>query len=474
MSVSRRTLLHAGVLAGGVGLIQGCTSIGSRYAGGDLPEQIPQPDHKTQPDFRFLNRAAFGATPQLTADLKAQGHKAFLEKQLAPNDDESIGLRIALAGIPVLRIDGLEMHDEPEQFITDSLEQAEILRVVYSQWQIRERMVDFWTNHFNISGRKRLVGWRKGRDEQKVIRANALGRFEDLVMASATSPAMLDYLDNPLNGKNGPNENYARELMELHTLGVNGGYTQRDVQEVARCFTGWTIEDRYLRPRGKFRFDPDRHDDGAKTVLGTKIPARMGEGDGRQVVRLLANHPSAARFITGKLCRYFAGDALSPVQPRAEKAFLDSKGDIKEVLRTILLSEELLDGPPIMKRPLDYVASSLRALGGKTDGRALQRHLQLMGQPLYEWPMPDGYPDRTAAWTGSLLARWNFAVALASGSIGGTSIQAEEAVRKVGASPERAVSALLLGSDYLAPKLGGGSLAETTALALSAPEFQWR
>jgi uncharacterized protein (DUF1800 family) len=336
-------------------------------------------------------------------------------------------------------------------------------------------------------------------DELTVIRKHALGKFPDLLRASAHSPAMLAYLDNQINERKAPNENYARELLELHTLGVHGGYTQKDVQEVARCFTGWTVENRFLRPRGRFRFDPHLHDDGPKMVLGVHIPAGGGQKDAEEVLNLLANHPSTAQFIAHKICRYFLGDAAATWTPKLTEIYKQTDGDIRAMLRPLLFSREILEGPPIIKRPFDYMVSALRALNADTDGdRPLQEHLAHMGQPLYQWPMPDGYPDKTSAWTGSLLARWNFATALATNAISGTRVDlpalmrqshattdeeyADSLIELIFALPPKADSMRLL-RDRLArylmqsPRLERKErplLAETAALILASQEFQWR
>jgi uncharacterized protein (DUF1800 family) len=219
-----------------------------------------------------------------------------------------------------------------------------------------------------------------------------------MLRASAQSPAMLFYLDNQFNRRGNPNENYARELMELHTLGVHGGYTQRDVQEVARCFTGRGVETRaYRYGRGRFRFDPDLHDSGPKRVLGHAIDAG-GIEDGLQVLDLLATHPSTARFLATKLARYFLGEATTDAVERGSKAYLSSGGDIRSTLRALLTEQAVLEGPPIVRRPYDFAVAALRALHADTDGgKGLQRHLDSMGQPLFQWPMPDGYPDNRAA-----------------------------------------------------------------------------
>lgn len=388
------------------------------------------------------------------------GRDAYLREQLHPTDEDEPALRILLSRLDVMRVGSAELRDLPEGHVMRQLRQAAILRAVYSRWQVRERVVDFWTNHFNIFAHKGDGAYRKNIDDLAVVRANALGKFPDMVRASARSAAMLGYLDNQVNRKGVANENYARELLELHTLGVYGGYTQKDVSEVARCFTGWTIENRFLRPRDRFRFDPDTHDDGEKFVLGQRIPAKGGIEDGDRVIDIVTRHPSCAKFISTKLTRFFLGDAGNSVQPSVEQVYRDTQGDIAAMLMPILTSDLMLDGPPVLKRPYDYLVSSLRALDANTDGgEAIQSHLDAMGQPLYGWPMPDGYPDRTTAWTGTLLARWNFAHQLVNNEIGGTSIAPE------GLAP---YGPLIRGAGA-----DGTSLTDAAAL-LASPDFQWR
>lgn len=332
-------------------------------------------------------------------------------------------------------------------------------------------MADFWTNHFNIYEHKVFtpqtrektaseLAFLLGQDQRDVVRANALGNFKDMLWASMQSPAMLGYLDNQLNDARHPNENYARELMELHTLGVGGGYSQKDVMEVARCLTGWGVEDQFLRRNGQLRWEPSRHDDGEKTVLGTKIPAGGGKRDAEQVRDLLIAHPSTGRFLAKKLVRYFYGEGGQAValQAKVADSYAKSRGDIKSMVRTLFSAPEFATAPPTIKRPIDYLVSAIRGTGALTDGGPnLQDHLTKMGQLAFSWPMPDGYPDRTSAWTGSLLPRFNFALALASGGIGGTRIENFDAAH-----------ALLPAISH------SGEKWERVALALSAPEFQWR
>ena len=481
--MKRREALVALAGAGGAALLasDGCARVEQQYVKARTvsPDALAPPHGPTDPALRLLNRAAFGPAPGDVAEVTRQGADAWVETQLAvPTDDsdETLGLRLRLHGIEVLKASPYDLRDLPENEVLRQLQQAAILRAVYSKWQLRERMVDFWGDHFNIYARKRYGTYLKGSDDLHVVRSHALGSFPDMLRASARSPAMMGYLDNQQNRVGVANENYAREIMELHTLGVGGGYTQKDVQEVARCLTGWTVEERFLHRRGTFRFDPAAHDDGPKTVLGQTFSAGGGEGDGERVLSLLAHHPSTARFIAGKLVRHFVGhdDALTA---QVAAMYTQTGGDIAALMRVILRAPALHTAPPLIKRPFDFMASALRATNADTDGGAgVQTHLAAMGQPLYQWPMPDGYPDKTASWTGSLLHRWNFAVALAGNGIKGTSVSLPP-----GTDPAALASALL------ARPVGDASLrslddamsgltvsSEVAALALASPIFQWR
>lgn len=477
MKVTRRELIRAGA-AGTVLGAAGCSPRLKELAFGPPPKLEP-PAGFEDSDAALLNRIGFGPAPGERERLKELGREAYLDRQFAADEDEGLELKFRLSRLDALRLTESDLHDLPEERILEQLQQAAILRAVHSPNQLLERITDFWTNHFNIYSRKGYAAWRKPGDELNVIRKNALGRFPDLLKASAHSPAMLAYLDNQVNVKGVANENYARELMELHSLGVDGGYTQKDVKEVARCFTGWTIERRFLRPRGKFRFDPDLHDTGEKNVLGEKIPAGGGVEDGERVLEILAGHPQTARFIGEKLARYFLGDETGPWPKRLAESYLASRGDLKTMLRPMLLSDEMRNTRPIFKRPFDFIVSSIRAFGGQTDGgRTIQRHLEAMGQPLHQWPMPDGYPDRTAAWTGSLLARWNYALALANGEIHGTEIDLS---RLPGAThADRRSQAARLALAHTGAGSFGRALRECTddseavALCLASPGFQWR
>jgi uncharacterized protein (DUF1800 family) len=375
-----------------------------------------------------------------------------------------------------------ENNLRPAQFLTGELQMSRILRAVYSERQLQEVMVDFWTNHFNVYANKGADRWLLPSYDRDTIRPHTLGKFYDLLLADAQSPAMLFYLDNvqsvspnaqqqrpgagrgPLAGlrlpnnpqqqrpqaqqqRRGINENYARELMELHTLGVDGGYTQKDVQEVARCFTGWTI----IAPRGAgaaaqaimngpmaemarnrpgtFIFRPGVHDNGEKMVLGHKIPAGGGMKDGLMVLDILSHHPATAKFIATKLVRRFVADEAPPgLVDKVVQTYAKTDGDIREMLRTIFYSPEFNSQDAFrakVKRPFELAISAVRTIGAETNGGPqFHQWLQRMGQPLYGFQTPNGYSDVAENWvnTGALLERMNFALALVSNRIPGTRV----------------------------------------------------
>lgn len=377
-----------------------------------------------------------------------------------------------------------ENNLRPAQFLTGELQMSRILRAVYSERQLQEVMVDFWTNHFNVFANKGADRWLLISYDRDTIRPHTMGKFSELLRATAESPAMLFYLDNfqsvspnaqpqqlrpganrPLaqlmrmsnnpqdqrpqqqQPRRGINENYARELMELHTLGVDGGYTQKDVQEVARCFTGWTIlaprgagaaaqavmngpgGEMLRRQAGSFIFRPGVHDNGEKIVLGHKIPAGGGVKDGLMVLDILAHHSATAKFIATKLVRRFVSDTPPPaLVDRVAQTYLKTDGDIREMLRTIFSSPEFNSSEAYrakIKRPFELAVSAVRTLGAVTNGGPqLHQWIARMGQPLYGFQTPNGYSDVAEDWvnTGALLERMNFALALVSNRIPGTRV----------------------------------------------------
>ncbi len=371
------------------------------------------------------------------------------------------------------------------------LRSATLLRRVLSRRQVFERVVEFWTDHFNISVDKGDCWYLKPIDDRQVVRRHAFGNLHDLLQASAHSPAMLVYLDNQANHRSAPNENYARELLELHTLGVDGGYGQTDVMELARCLTGWTVRDRFWR--GEFEFRDEMHDLGSKVVLGSRVdPAGVGEAEA--VIDRLASHPATARRTAHKLVRRFLDLDPADEAALAEKAaaaLLGSQGEILPMLRVVLL-DGLASEPelrPKFKRPMDLIGSALRMVRASTDGGArLQEHLDAMGQPLFAWPTPDGPPEDPASWQSGLFARWSFAYDLARGEIPGTKLDLGALLDAAGATDPlesaRALTQLLLGGRLegsaleeiaraVEPAWANGGPAVMLAGLLAAPGFQW-
>ncbi len=551
----------------------------------------------------LVNRITFGARPGDVDRVRAIGLDAFLDEQLHPERLNDSAVQERLKAFPTLSMSTAELIEKypqpkpagadgsaavrpnadsmkesdgqpavaamaspadpamnsdanrPREVIVE-LGREELLRAVYSRWQLQEVMVQFWLNHFNVFALKGADKWMLTSFERDTIRPNALGKFEDLLLATAQSPAMLFYLDNWLSAapdasaqafmnrraglfrrfgalgtatpapdgkgqiqKRGLNENYGRELMELHTLGVDGGYTQQDVIEVARCLTGWTI--RAPRQDASFFFNPRWHDNGAKTVLGRHIAPGGGMDDGLQVLHILATHPSTARFISLKLCRRFVSDdPPASVVDRANDEFLRTQGDLRAVLKAILSSPEFYSEDAYrakVKSPLEVVASTLRALDAETDASPMLLGLMgRMGEPMFQYQSPAGFPDRVSTWINSsaLLARLNFATLVASNRIPGTRITLSGASAADGsgngqAAPMASPDSIAIFVNELSRQLTGGTLSVSSrtailksiqngsinapeeaaaveqpgsdpqlttaaALVIGSPEFQWR
>ena len=529
----------------------------------------------------LLNRIGYGPRPGDVERVKRMGIDKYIELQLHPERIDDPGIEARLANFPSLRMSLSEIQQKypapnllarelglkkgkganlqppdqnadenqkreyrqqvmayyqenglkPPQFLLQELQAQKIIRAAYSERQLQEVMTDFWFNHFNIF-------WAKNADrnlttdyEMNVIRPHTMGKFKDLLMATAKSPAMLVYLDNfqsmspdaqlpqmrrggqlqrrpgafggglgnprPGQGANDPlyrqqqmdrqmerdqmrnpdqmtqqqrqaqaakgaqkrkpgiNENYAREIMELHTLGVEGGYTQKDVQEVARCLTGWTLD----RPRQgtQFVFRQFMHDNGEKVVLGQKIPAGGGIKDGEMVIDILAHRQSTAKFISTKLVRRFVSDTASQaLVERVSAVYTKADGDIREMLRTIFTSPEFNSREAYrakIKSPFELAVSAVRALGVDVNA-PLQtaQFIAKMGQPLYLYQAPTGYPDRAEQWvnTGSLLERLNFGLALTTNKLRGAAFDVKHAAGTVNMTDrqgiiEKAIASLLYG-----------------------------
>jgi uncharacterized protein (DUF1800 family) len=437
--------------------------------------------------------------PQDTRDQVLGAMPAGMRQQLMASSDPATRRKLMTS-------------NTPQQVVPSDLTEGKLYRAIYSNRQLEEQMVDFWFNHFNVyldKGADRILTTSYERD---AIRPHVFGKFRDLLEATASSPAMLFYLDNwqsvspdraqqqaqlarrfgkqrakqQAKGKQqarGLNENYARELMELHTLGVDGGYTQQDIIEVARCFTGWTI----LTPQigGEFTYNDRVHDKGEKTVLGVKIPAGGGREDAEKVLDILARHPSTARFISTKLANKFVADDPPPALiDRMAKTFHDSDGDIRAVMTTMLESKEFFSMGAFrakVKTPLEMIVSAVRATGAEVDyAMPLGNQIAQLGQPLYRKVEPTGYSSANAEWVNSaaLLARMNFALALADNRVAGVKLDSSH----LQADPASAARQLLFAdatqqtitSITNALKLKEPTPALVSGLVLGSPDFQRR
>jgi uncharacterized protein (DUF1800 family) len=370
--------------------------------------------------------------------MYVQGQQAIrrAQRQSAQQGDSS-GKRELRA--EALRADtGLRARLRQTQRSMADVQSARLVRAVVSERQLNEVMTDFWANHFTVFAGKGITRLFIPAYERDVIRPHALGRFRDLLGAVAKSPAMLFYLDQwqsaadslhptlagtrrPALRRRGLNENYARELLELHTLGVDGGYSQQDIIEVARALTGWTMNP---RTDAAFMFRPEIHDAGAKSVLGHALPAGRGIEDGEQVLDLLASDPRTARFIARKLAvRFVSDDPPAELVDRAARRYLETDGDIREVVRSIVTSAEFFSRAAYrskVKSPFELVASALRAIGAQADTSLRSAQVvAFLGQPIYGHQAPNGWPETGESWmnSGSILNRINFGLALAAGRL---------------------------------------------------------
>jgi uncharacterized protein (DUF1800 family) len=421
--ISRRQFLEIGsIVAAATGSVA-CAPMTPRQTAptanpeaGSPGEQIAGGIAAFSPSVHLLNRITFGPRPGDVERVTEMGGKAFIEEQLAPETLDTARADNIIEKFDTLDPSGLldtlkRLGPRPVY----ELNAAALARALYSEQQLYEVMVDFWSNHFSIYALGMPTRILKIADDREVIRPHALGRFRDLLGASAHSPAMLYYLDNHKNSVEGPNENYARELLELHTLGVGNDYTQNDVGEVARAFTGWSIGRPFSGHAGQFQFVAADHDDGEKNVLGHIIPPGGGEQDGEFILDILAADPNTAQHICRKLCIRFISDTPpEQIVNEAVTTFTQTGGSIRPVLRTILYSDAFNAAVGAkVKRPLEFITSMLRTLDVDVRNfRPVVEALRDMGQLLFGWPSPDGYPDYGPAWinTNALLVRWNLAL----------------------------------------------------------------
>jgi uncharacterized protein (DUF1800 family) len=445
---------------------------------------------------KLVNRITCGFTQTELQRANSMGYSAYLEYQLnyAAIDDSAMDTR--LASLTTLTMTQQQLYLQSSTLVVNELTEAAILRSTLSQRQLYQRMVELWTDHFSIDITKEVDTFLKPVDDRDVIRVNALGNFGTLLRASAHSPAMLTYLDNQLSTAGAPNENYAREIMELHSLGVDGGYTQTDVHEVCRCLSGWGYDSTSSSPTyGNFRYSSGRHDNGSKTIFaGTpqqlNVPAGGGQADGDLVLTALVNHPSTARFVAKKMImRLLREDPSQALIDAVAATYTATGGDIKSMIRTIFAPNNLAAAPPKYKRPYHLMVSAMRAIPSTiatTSG--LRSQLDACGHRPFYWATPDGYPDTVLYWQGLILPRWNFGASGLNGNISGLTFDyvtffnglttAQQMVDKIdtemfgGAMPpadKDRIRQFLLPD----PVTSATKKKDAIGLAIGAPGFQW-
>jgi len=373
---------------------------------------------------KLVRRVTYGTNPAELALAASLGYHGYLEYQLnyAAIDDSACDAR--LTNLTTLTMTQQQQYAVASSILSNELTEATILRAVFSQRQLYERMVEFWSDHFNIAINSEPANMLKSIDDRDVIRVHALGNFGDLLRASAHSPAMLTYLDNHLSSATSINENYGREVMELHSMGADQGYTQADVLDVSRCFSGWGYNGTVTSPtRGNFLYSNGRHYNGPKTIFaGTpyQVPIASGGGqtDGDRVLTALINHPSTAQYISLKMARWLLREDPSPSLVNAVAAvYTATGGDIKSMIREILKPNNLASAPFKYKRPFHLMVSALRAMPVTITSTSFMRtQLDACGHRTFAWGTPDGYPDTFLYWQGLTLPRWNFGASLLNAS----------------------------------------------------------
>ncbi len=438
------------------------------------------------PSYRVLRRMGYGITDFEIAQLNQGGIPGYVGRQLKHKSVSDGSLEtIVRIHCPLLRRSVTQlMRMSNDEAMSQQLVAMSMMRPVLSKRQVYERMVEFWLDHFNISLEKVEVAMLI--PYVMAVRENAMGSFLTLLKATATSPAMMMYLDNYVNYGTSPNQNYGRELLELHTLGVDGGYSQEDVIQCALCLTGWTIEfDDSKSNFGAFKFDSTAHANGNKQVLGRTITA-SGRAQGERLLEILATHPSTARNICRKLIRWFVGPAVPPdLLAAASARFLTTNGSITEVLKVILLSPSIAASPPKLKRPFHLFASAARGTGmNKWNVAQMTEGLYDLGHFPFLWGPPNGYPDTTAYWSGGLLARINFGFDLAVDAYqskiplnnfrGATALSVSQKLEKrlfageLASSDQSMIRSIVAENPADDNVIRGG-----IALGLASPTFQW-
>ena len=439
------------------------------------------------PVARLLRRATLGITKEELTRAQKLGYGKYLDEQLKPSiiDDREVAAFIA-ANYTTLSMTPDALYGADQNKVMAEIQEATLYRAAFSKRQLYERMVEFWSDHFNIDREK--VGYLKVTDDRDVIRKHALGKFPAMLKASSHSAAMMAYLDQTSSRRGNINENYAREIMELHSVGVDGGYSQQDVNELARTLTGWTASG-----RGIFTYDAQIHDFGPKSVLGKTIPATApgtglaGKNEADAVIDMLALHPKTAHYIALKMTKFLLQyDPTDAMVDSVAAEFTKTKGDIPSMIRVILTEANLMVAPPKYKRPFHWAVSSVRALGPSVTSTSVVRSLlDNMGQSLFTWDTPDGYPDKMEFWSGLVLARWNAASSIAGQTGAAFNVNVTPFVGTNAETGADLIVERLFGgevpltfktklADYLRPSPTNTSrVREAVALALSSSQFQW-
>lgn len=447
------------------------------------------------PLLRLVRRTTMGLSPDEVARARQLGFTGYLEYQLNASaiDDSALDQLIATR-LPFMSMTGAVLRTQDSNEVMEQLADAAWYRALFSRRQLHERMVEFWTDHFNVDIEVGNVGFTKVLDDRDVIRRHAMGNFRDLLMASAQSAAMLNYLNQNSSRTPTPNQNYAREIMELHTLGVDGGYTQNDVAELSRIFTGWSTTG-----DGAFVWRRNFHDIRAKTFLGRTFPAMTTtatdaamKGEGDTAIQMLLDHPATARYVSAKMARWLlAHEPPTSVIDATAATYTRTRGDIKAMIRTILTSKNLSAAPAKYKRPFHLAVSAMRALGTTPltapNIRNARRTNEALGMPLFRWDQPDGYPDAVAWWSGLVLSRWTHMQYLSSQTSTTTyrtdsmlfraADNADGVLQQINTRLYAGEMPATLRSSLLGYLRGGAysdaRVREALSLAMSANEFQW-
>ena len=470
----------------------------------------------------IINRLSFGPRPGDIQKVESIGVEAYIKEQLAPNSiPQPVGLTTQLSELETLHLNPVQLREyvitaapgekptkiqrtlakERTKMVLNQAIQARLLRATNSPQQLQEIMVDFWYNHFNVDANKERTGIWAGAYEQEAIRPYVFGRFRDLLGATAHHPAMLFYLDNYQNratknskgnGKvSGLNENYARELMELHTLGVDGGYTQQDVIALAKILSGWGISkpDDPTNDGSGFQFNPKNHDFSDKVFLGHKVKGR-GKAEGEEALDILARSPVTARYISYKIAQYFVADRPpSSLIKNLSQTYLKTDGNIHDVLNALFQSPEFWDEKNFnskFKTPYQYAISAVRATGIEVkDTQPINNILNNLAMPVYRCPTPDGYKNTQDAWLNSdaMTRRLSFATAIANGTLPLSSppkqiVEGKANIVKPKAIPLDSEQIINTLGNYFSDKTQSAIADSTpqirTALILGSPEFMRR